>query len=178
MNWKPSCRNTRRLLSLWAGNDLEPHQCAIAERHLAVCPPCRKVWENLQNSQRALERVLEQAGPVVAGERRSSVWPGVSRHLRSIDEQAVAPNWRDWLPAGAVAAACLALISLVLPDVRSGGDMANYGSTPVIISYPAVGEPSDPRDIGQVPLGLHKESGQPLPLQPFRLRDIEGPRNF
>lgn len=175
MNWKPSCRNTRRLLSLWAGNDLEPQECANAERHLAVCPPCRKVWERLQNSQRALEQSLEQVSPELAAERRSSVWPGVSRHLRSIDEQAAAPNWRDWLPAGAVAAACVALISLVLPDVRSGGDMASYGSAPVIISHPAVGEPSAVR---QVPLGLHRGGGRDSGSQPFWLRDLQGPRNF
>jgi hypothetical protein len=179
MNWKPSCRSTRRMLSLWAGNDLEPQSCATAERHLAVCPACREVWEHLQNSQRALERARERGSAVMVADRRSSVWPGVSRHLRSIDDtQVVAPNWRDWLPAGAVAAACLALISLVLPDVQSGGDMADYRSAPIVISHPAMGQPSDPRDVREVPLSLPSEAGPGVPLQPFRYPGVEGPRNF
>jgi hypothetical protein len=176
MNWNLSCRNIRRQLSLRAGNDLEPHECAALERHLAVCPACRQAGEQFQQSQ----RVIEQVGRAEVPDRESTVWPAVSRHLSSIDRQTLAPSWRDWLPAGAVAAACVSLISLTMPEVRLGGsDMAEYGSPTVILSSPATGpSPDDPR-FRQAPLGLHTGpiQGQ-LQIQPFRLRDEDTPRNF
>src|SRR5215471_3312020 len=127
MIWNNSCRKTRRLLALSAGNDLDERDQALAQRHLAVCPKCREAWQGLQRSQDVLERVC--AAPAVdqgksPGWSQGSLWPTVARHLRSIDTQAAAPDWRGWLPAGALAAACLAVVIVSLPDPSSGNRTA------------------------------------------------------
>src|SRR5258708_37807942 len=120
MMWTFSCRQTRRLLALSGGSDVEGPECPNAQRHLAGCPHCREVWKGLQQSQRVLERV--SAEPVAGGIAPAdgwparSVWPGLARHLQAIDEQAVAPDWRGGAPSGAVAGAGLGGV-LVSPPV-------------------------------------------------------------
>jgi hypothetical protein len=132
MIWNLSCRKTRRLLALRAGNDLEERDGAFAQRHVAVCPSCREVWLGLTASQQALEQL--RAAPIEAAEQRpTSVWPAVARHIRSIDEQA-APTWRGWIPAAALAAACLAVVMVVIPDAPFGNATADNGSPAVIFS--------------------------------------------
>lgn len=141
MIWKINCRTTRRLLALWAGNDLEERESRRAERHLAVCPPCREAWEQLKRSQRVLDRVR----PAPADDARLdvSLWPAVARQVRVIDATSVAPNWRGWLPAGALAAACFAVLMVSLPDAPFGGGMAG-NSAPVILAPSRL--VSDPRE--------------------------------
>src|SRR5262245_55938761 len=118
MIWNLSCRKTRRLLALAAGNDVEERDLAGAHRHLAACPHCREVWQGLKLSQQALEQTRTAPAEVSADPGSAwpsrSIWPAVARHARAIDEQAAVsngkgPNWRGWLPAGALAAACLAV---------------------------------------------------------------------
>jgi len=129
MMWNLNCRKTRRLLALSAGNDLEERELPGAERHLAVCPRCREVWERLRHSQQVLERV--SAAPVEDRASPASIWPAVARHIRVIDEQTVQTNWRAWLPAGALAAACLAIVLVALPDDQYGSGLSNEGASVV-----------------------------------------------
>jgi hypothetical protein len=158
MIWNINCRRTRRLLALWVGNDLEQRECQVAERHLAVCLGCRQVWERLQQSQQVLERVRsapfeEQKSAVSTW--RVSVWPWVARHVRSMNEEVVSSSWRNWLPAGAVAAACLGIIVVTLPEGPTGDSV----SLPVVMSSPATFGPN-PRHLGPFPLGLYREGNQ------------------
>jgi hypothetical protein len=146
MIWNINCRRTRRLLALWAGSDLEQRESRVAERHLAVCPGCREVWEQLQQSQQLLEKVRAASlpdtavaeSPANAGNWSGiSVWPSVARNIRSIDKRSTndwsgTSNWRDWLPAGAVAAACVAIMAVVLPE-----PLPESVSPSVIEAYPA-----------------------------------------
>jgi hypothetical protein len=156
--WNFSCRKTRRLLALSAGSDVDGRECPNAQRHLAVCPRCREVWKGLQQSQRVLERV--SAEPVAGGLAPAdgwpapSVWPGVSRHLQTIDEQTVAPDWRGWLPSGALAAACLAIVMVALPEAPVSVNTANVDSPTVI----------HPQPVGTV--------GRRLEGHPVRVRDL------
>jgi hypothetical protein len=170
MIWNINCRKIRRLLALSAGNDLEQRECQAAERHLAVCPACRDVWERLQQSQQVLERVrpapfeeVERAGSIWP----VSVWPNVARHIHSMDEPVVTSNWRNWLPAGAMAAACVAIISVTLPELP----VEDGASPAVVMSSPANFDPNHRdtgardmgarnmglRHLGPFPLGLHRE---------------------
>jgi predicted anti-sigma-YlaC factor YlaD len=180
MSWNMNCRKTRRLLALWAGSDLEQRERQVAERHLAACPGCRDVWLRLAQSQHVLESVrsaplenLEQAVPV----RPASVWPWVSRHIRAMHQTVVlnradsrGASWRDWLPAGAVAAACVAIISVTLSEVPLGDSV----SPSVIESSPAAYD-SNPRHLGPFPLGLYREGNQPRHEGVARPDDNEPP---
>ena len=148
MIWNLNCRRTRHELALSGGNDnyVEERPSPRTQRHLAVCPRCRETWQGLRHSQRVLERVsvspVEEKQPTesagVFGPDRSSIWPDVARQLRVIDEEAAAPNWRGWLPAGALAAACLAIIVVATaPDQQLGFRTVDSRRPVVIYPQPA-----------------------------------------
>jgi hypothetical protein len=142
-----SCRKTRRLLALSAGNDFEVLPSAETQRHLAVCPHCRETWQGLRRAQQVLERVsatrVAGESPAVSdqpGEATlpASVWPGVARHLKVIDEQWAAPNWRGWLPTAALAAACVAVVVVTIPDSRFNGGIAENRRPLVVYPQPVL----------------------------------------
>ncbi|MBI3865972.1 MAG: zf-HC2 domain-containing protein [Planctomycetia bacterium] len=118
MIWNNECRKARRLLALAADNDLNERDASGVERHLAVCPQCREVRKGLLQAQQAFDLARPSAEP--GNLPAASVWPGVSRHIRAIDAVPAAPGWYDWLPTGALAAACLALLAVLLPSLRFG----------------------------------------------------------
>jgi hypothetical protein len=178
MNWNLNCRKTRRLLALAAGNDLDERELAGAERHLAVCPQCRQVWQGLQQTQQALEQV--RAAPMAESNLPApSLWPAVARHVRTIDAQAATADWRGWLPAGALAAACLAVVMVALPDLPSASSTAHYGDPRVIVPQQFVIQ-SDPETLQRLPITNYSDrdgaGGQDSGPQPLRLRDE--PRSF
>jgi hypothetical protein len=123
MSWNLTCRKVRRSLALLSGNDLGEADQVALERHLAVCPDCRTVWQRLQTGQQALEQVRTGA----SGPRplEASVWPAVERFLEANRSPAHA-DWRGWLPTGALAAACLTLF-LLIPPV--GAPLAENGGS-------------------------------------------------
>lgn len=169
--WNFSCRKTRRLLALSAGSDHEGRECASVDRHLAVCPQCREVWQGLQRSQRVLERVSAEpaaGSPSSSALKPVSIWPGVRRHLQAIDDEAVAPDWRGWLPSGALAAACLAIVMVALPDAPAV-NTAGTGS-PMSIRPQPVGTVRRPEH-GPVWVREFPEIGHELIPQPLEGRD-------
>ena len=155
MIWNRNCRKTRHLLALSAGNEFEERPSPETQRHLAVCPHCREVWLRLRDSQRVLERLsvarFEGESPAVSDRQegpgqlnsgqlnsgRDSVWQGVVPHLRVIDRQTTAANWRGWLPSAALAAACLAIILATIPDPQFGAGTADNRRPFVVYPQPA-----------------------------------------
>ena len=126
MNWNLNCHRIERLLALQSGHDLEPADELAAQRHLSVCPRCRERWRELQIAQAALE--LVRTTPRDPERVEGSVWPGVSRHIRYREGQRRAADWRDWLPAGALVAACLAVMVVL---TSSGPAPDEVATTPV-----------------------------------------------
>ena len=184
MNWNLSnCRKTRRLLALAAGNDLEERDLAGAQRHLAVCPQCREVWQGLRQTQQALERVrsspMAEQGASAADWPAPSLWPTVARQVRAIDAQAAQANWRGWLPAGALAAACLAIVMVALPDFPPASNTARYRDPRVIVPQQFVIQ-SDPETLSKLPVIIYSDpdraSSQDSGPQPLTPRDE--PRSF
>jgi hypothetical protein len=194
--WNLSCRKTRHRLALLAGNDLEERDLPETQRHLAVCPRCREVWQSLRHSQEALEGVIsapaeDQGQAAVAGTysegmrgpeasaSRGSVWPAVARHIVVIDEQAAATSWRGWLPAAALAAACLAIVMVAIPESPFGSNVADKRRPAVIVpshasqatdlrSFPVTVLPDADRDA--------REAGRERLLPRFEA--VDEPRSF
>jgi hypothetical protein len=122
MTWNLTCRKVRRLLALQAGNDLDHADQVVVRRHLAVCPHCRERWEGLQAGRQALDEVR----PLSAGSPTGrSLWPVLAAQIRAIDDGRASADWRDWLPAGALAAACIT-VAMLMPGasgpLRNGSD--------------------------------------------------------
>jgi hypothetical protein len=139
MSWNLNCRKVQRLLALWAGNDIDEAGRVEAERHMASCPHCRESWGRLNTGRQALERLrTSEAESAPLG---ASIWPVVERQIRVIDHEAATANWRGWLPVGALAAACVAI--LVGLPAGQGPETAytpsGSGSIPVFFST----EPSE-----------------------------------
>lgn len=130
MRWNLKCRRVRKLLALWAGNDLEGAARIEAERHLVLCPCCRDHWSGLQTGQRALERA--RANPEAGLGHERSVWPAVARQIRALEQPPAAPRWHGWLPAGALAAACLAILMTIAPSPTGLNSASTAGRVPVI----------------------------------------------
>ena len=169
MIWNNECRKTRRLLALWAGNDLDERDAAGLERHLAVCPGCREVRQGLHHSQRALEAVRPAAE--ADGRLSASVWPGVSRHIRTSHKVSVTRGWREWLPTGALAAACVAMMAALVPPVRTPDHQLTSDSMRVIVG-------SDSGRLQPVSAGsprIVNRQGRPSPATPS---DPDSYRNF
>ncbi len=179
MNWNLNCRKTRRLLALAAGNDLEEGDLAGTQRHLAVCPQCREVWEGLRRTQKALEQVgsapAAEQGLPDAGRPSPSLWPTVARHVRAIDLQATKANWRGWLPAGALAAACLAIVMVAVPDLPSGLNTARYRDPRVIVPRQFV---IYPETLSKQPVTIDSDRDADRDAGPQPLKARDEPRSF
>jgi len=141
MIWNRKCRKVRHSLALWVGNDLDDAGRLAAQRHLATCPSCREEWQRLQSGHATIEslRTSRREPPPEV-----SVWPSVAMQIRAISEEPVEVEWRDWLPSGALAAACLTLI-LTLPQWGSLNGASSAGSDvidsqPVAATVPQFGD--------------------------------------
>jgi hypothetical protein len=98
------CRRFRSLLALWVGNDLDERQQFVARRHLVECPPCRDYWNELRATQKVLESSRTSVGD------QPSLWPEIQNQF-AMPVAAVASTgrFRGWMPAAALAAACVAV---------------------------------------------------------------------
>ena len=112
--WISKCQKHRQNLALLVGQDLDVGAQVEAERHVATCPDCRAHLQSLRSGQRVLEQARTQSPAAVAEE--SSVWGGVSRQIRVLDERSGRATWRGWLPAMALAAACLT-VTVITTDM-------------------------------------------------------------
>jgi len=118
--WMSKCQKYRQDLALLVGQDLDVVAQLEAERHVATCPQCREHLQSMRSGQRVLQQARTQQPAPVAEE--ASVWAGVSRQMRVLDERAGRSNWRGWLPAVALAAACLT-VTVITTDMM--GSSAN-----------------------------------------------------
>jgi hypothetical protein len=130
MIWNNQCRKTQRLLALAAGNDLPESETAGMQRHLVDCRRCREARDGLQHSQHALEGL--RLATVEDAQAIWSVWPGIARQIRSQLCVSAAPSWHKRLPNGTLAAACVAMIAIVLASGMPSSDgQLSAGSVPV-----------------------------------------------
>ncbi len=104
-----NCKRANAEIALWVGNDLDESAERSLRRHLAKCPGCRKHWRKMKASLRMLQENDEDLSET----RDISLWPRLSVALATAEEQnAHGSRFNGWVPALAVAAACLAMISL------------------------------------------------------------------
>jgi hypothetical protein len=127
--WMNKCRNYRVELALLAGNDLDAAARLEVERHLATCPDCRVEWMELQAGQRALERARETPAEVEI--ETPSIWCEVQPRIRVVEDRAARGSWRGWLPAAAMAAACLAVLVISTDMLRDSQTNAGLPRQPV-----------------------------------------------
>lgn len=111
-----NCTRAKSHIALWAGGDLDDRQVAQLERHVAVCPDCREYRQRMAGSL----QVLQNPASGESSSLHDSVWPGVESRLavQSQIEARRAERLNRWLPAAAIAAACLAVIAFTTEPAR------------------------------------------------------------
>jgi hypothetical protein len=133
-----NCKRARLSIALAVGNDLDGAAETQLQQHLAGCTSCRTHRRELESSLGALQAPPDEE--VFAS--HDSVWPALLARLPSMREQ----RFNGWIPAAALAAAVLMMISIV-------NEPPQYGSTD--------GEPYAVRALGVV-----ERSDVPPPLWP------------
>lgn len=115
-----NCKRAKLSIALAVGNDLDDAADGELQQHLAGCTSCRMHQRELENSLGALQTGPEE--DVFAAQ--DSVWPAVLGRLPSTREQ----RFNGWIPAAALAAACLMMISIINEPPRYGSaDAEPYG---------------------------------------------------
>lgn len=155
--WMSKCQKYRQDLALLVGQDLDTVARVEAERHVATCPDCRAHLQSLRSGQRVLLQARKQTPAAVTEE--ASVWGGVSRQIRVLDERAGRTNWRGWLPAVALAAACLT-VTVITTDML---DPSRLNSTR------QVGDVSGGLNTPQGLLAPNRNVANPVNTQPMRV---------
>jgi len=102
------CADRDAALSLWVDGDLPAEATRDVEGHLAACPRCRAVADELA----AIRRVAGELEPI---EPPARVWSAVASRLDPAPSRPV--WWRSW-PVGLVGAAAAAGLAMVI----TGGD--------------------------------------------------------
>ncbi|MEX0718176.1 MAG: zf-HC2 domain-containing protein [Planctomycetaceae bacterium] len=111
------CKRAKTEIALWVGNDLDAVSIGRLQRHLAICPSCREHWQGMTSSLRALHDsgdslLLDELHEPKRAPSPPSVWPAVAVRLASPDFQGPAGRFNGWIPAIAVAAIFLAMVSI------------------------------------------------------------------
>lgn len=102
MGWR--CVSVRRRLALFVGDDLSEHEKRSVEFHLNECASCRDLLAALHRSREVIQKCSTEPAET---DTSPSLWQSVRRQLTE-REFSRGPR-RSWLPAGAVAAATIAI---------------------------------------------------------------------
>ena len=105
MIWNSECHQVRQWLPLLAESDLPLSERTAVERHLRQCSDCRGELSLTETSLGVLHEVRTPR----RGEPGGSLWPAIERQLDGIAFRR-GETRTGWLPVGALAAACAALL--------------------------------------------------------------------
>lgn len=123
-----NCKQAKLELALLAGHDLDGASEQQVRRHLAECPCCRDHWQALEGSLAVLQQVaaaedVRETKPVRgAAQGEPSLWPALAARIDARPARLPAPQFPRWVPATAVAAACIAL-AVYIQQPRSEGTL-------------------------------------------------------
>lgn len=178
-----NCKRARANIALWVGDDLDDSAERDLRRHVVDCPACHEYWHDMKTGLQILQDSQGRAKST-----GKSLWPSLATALVPEHQYASRPSrFNGWVPAVAVAAACLAMISLAnnarLPD--DAGDGSPSMTLP--ISTRALLPPQDalPRFIlddelsfpnSVPPVGSRYDGRDPARLYEPRDRSVEAPR--
>ena len=105
-----NCTRARSEIALWVGGDVDERETVQLQQHVALCAECREYRCRMMGSL----QVLQEPDSSAAYNLHDSVWPNVEARLsvRSRVEADRAERLNRWLPAAAIAAACLAVVAI------------------------------------------------------------------
>ena len=135
MMLKSECGRVQELLALSVGQDVSDEDRVETRLHMARCAACREYHVRVRAGYQVLEqvRVGTAAGHPYASS--PSLWPEVRARLLARRTRPAAQAFNAWLPVGALAAACLALLvvtdSFPRPDSPAFVDPETHAVQPI-----------------------------------------------
>ena len=153
-----NCKRARTEIALWAGDDLDEQIAGPLKRHVAICAECREYRRQMVSSV----HVLQEPQRPRAAKLHDSVWPGLAGRLPSPDETRRGDRLNRWLPAVAVAVACLAVIAFTSEADPRRQDLNGGLISADLFDFQSVSE-------GGPPVSVHGDS----PWGAFRSIDNE-----
>jgi hypothetical protein len=139
-----NCTRAKSEIALWVGGDVDNRDTEQLRRHVALCSECREYRSRMAGSL----RVLQEPATPAAYNLHDSVWPNVQSRLsvQSQVEADRAERLNRWLPAAAIAVACLAVIAITSePQPRH----QRLDGRP-LLSDGLIWQPSQPTDLTPV----------------------------
>lgn len=101
-----NCKQAKSQIALWVGNDLDEADLPELKRHVAQCVCCEGYCAQMQ----AGLDVLQQADEMPHLPMQGSLWPRVAASIHARGLSPRAHRFNGWVPAAAVAAACVAIL--------------------------------------------------------------------
>lgn len=125
-----TCRKVRKLMPLFAGDDLGPRRTRAVRSHVDACPACRRELEELRE---ALARIKAAAKEEAVPDWSESEWkalmvratgemPGSRKEERSVNTRVAWPRW-------AAASAAGVLVGFVILSVLFRGPVPGPART-------------------------------------------------
>jgi len=129
-----NCNQAKSEIALSVGNDLDKAAKRQLKQHLQACAPCHAHWKVMKRSLQVLQKRDDQA----ENSWHQSLWPILSLRLASRIKSQQANKFNGWLPACAIVAACLLMVtvSVFYPQPQS---ISTHPRT--IITHPASASP-------------------------------------
>ncbi len=107
---------TKRQISLLAGDDLEGPHADEARGYVETCPDCRRHWTRVRGCLDVIQRT-EGAQRTDAGARPvGSLWPTIEGRLGPTVVPRPEPRFNGWIPAFSMAAACAAVVAVAVTN--------------------------------------------------------------
>lgn len=165
MGWR--CSSVRRRLALFVGDDLSGHERRAVAEHLTDCASCRDLLAALRRSREVMQ-ICRTEHP--DRDTSPALWPSVRGHLTE-REFSRGPR-RFWLPAGAVAAASVA-IGVVLwnrpGQLEPVHNRSSFPSTSTADSSFTISKLDADEELSPAPPYFHLENAHPVDFIPGEL---------
>lgn len=163
-----NCKEAKRQIALWVGDDLDTVASLLLERHLSVCSPCRHYARQLKNDFRQLQQ--REAADELS--RQESLWPELLRKLPAQPGRR-APQFNGWWAALAVGVAWFALVSFWQNESRRLRSAEDEGLQKISVSAPPRASFRNVSDSGRLPVTpVGTPVGQPVRQSPPLLPDV------
>lgn len=101
------CKRAKLEIALWVGDDLDGNASDELKHHLSECAPCRQHRDRLKSSLKP----LHDSDAASMFSINDSLWPNLLTQLPKRPADSEPSEFNGWLPALAVCAACLAIMT-------------------------------------------------------------------
>lgn len=125
------CRQARSDIALFVGNDLQEPSARELEQHVTKCPECADHLARLRQTIQVFDQI--DAGLDAAPHK--SLWPGIERQVRHMRLAAQQGRFNGWVPAMAIAAACLMIAYVSDVSLPYSRPIVRPSETPVNASH-------------------------------------------